>query len=315
MATSAMYYPHIHFRSRSWLRSAILYYDRITRIVPDCMTTLDTAEEYSRFSRDAKALADDVIELTNAGFIHNQTPDSASVTQTADEFLAFASNNLTDPVRRAAVLPALRRRNPYISVHPSKIDPGLAAILRDLGLAHVNLSDRYSDLDIDAATAVLYLMNLSINMSNGRPVITDNVLYQKLLYSNAVATEEEKTEKPDGSFVLVAATFENVVPENLEDIPLRQLLEFREIGFSRVPDGIQTEFSLQGDVKKLICLGGLGGWTRDRRNVPRQEDNRPYVGCLSHWGTFRLSPFTCLAFHSLSVSSITNVATPMLRSG
>jgi hypothetical protein len=28
----------------------------------------------------------------------------------------------------------------------------------------------------------------------------------------------------------------------------------------------------------------------DRRNVPRQEDDGPYVGCLIHWGTFRLSP-------------------------
>jgi hypothetical protein len=31
---SAPYYPHIHFRSRRWLRMALLYDENIPRIVP-----------------------------------------------------------------------------------------------------------------------------------------------------------------------------------------------------------------------------------------------------------------------------------------
>jgi hypothetical protein len=225
MATSAMYYPHIHFRSRSWLRSALLYYDQITRIVPEGMIP-DSVDEYAKFSWEAKELAYEVNELTDAGFIRSQPPEVAAVNQTADDFLAFASKNLTDPVRRKAVLPALRRRNPYISVHPSKIDPGLVDILKELGLAHKKTFDPYDDLD--AATAVLYLMHLSINQSKGRPLITDNVLYQRLLYSDAENSNGERVEKQDGSFLLVAAAFQSIVPANLDRVPIRDLLDFRE---------------------------------------------------------------------------------------
>ena len=31
---TALFYPHIHFRSRRWLRMAMLYYESISRIVP-----------------------------------------------------------------------------------------------------------------------------------------------------------------------------------------------------------------------------------------------------------------------------------------
>src|SRR2546429_2436741 len=184
MSAVGMYYPHIHFRSRRWLRSALLYYDQITRIVPAGMKP-DSEEEYSRFTWDAERLAYEVRELEAAGFIHNQAPDSESVTKAADEFLNFAAASLTDPARRRSVLPALHRRSPWLSVHPSKIDPGLVGVLHDLGLANKNMHDQYSDWAVDAATGVLYLMYLADKMSNGRPLITDNPRYQKLLFKRA----------------------------------------------------------------------------------------------------------------------------------
>ena len=227
MSASAMYYPHIHFRSRKWLRSALLYYDDITRIVPDGMYP-DTVDEYSRFSGDAEALAYEVGELTAVGFIRNQAPDDISVAGAADEFLSFAANSLTDPIRRRSVLPALKRHNPWLTVHPAKIDPGLVEILRELNLAQTNVSDRDGDWDIEAATAVLYLMYLANKMSQGRPLITDNAFYQKLLYSPATESDKQESTRKGGAFLLVAAAFEGVLPSNLENIPLKDLLQFRE---------------------------------------------------------------------------------------
>jgi hypothetical protein len=227
MSTDAMYYPHIHFRSREWLRSALFYYDRITRIVPKGIEP-DTVDEYSQFSPDAEALSYEVRELTAAGFIRNQAPDQMSVSETADDFLAFASNSLTDPSRRESIFRSLNRRNPWLSVHPSKIDPGLLAIFNELDLAHKNASDRYGDWDIDAATGLLYLMYLANRMSAGRPLVTDNPRYQKLLYSYATNSNNPPLEKPDGAFLLVAAAFESIIPSNLKDVPLRDLLKFRD---------------------------------------------------------------------------------------
>ena len=229
MATNAMYYPHIHFRSRRWLRSALLYYDHITRIVPEGINP-DTVDEYAHFSDDAKQLASEVTELTAAGFIRNQHPDKESVAKTADDFLNFVSKNLIDPARRSAVLPALKRHSPHMSLHPAKIDPGLANILFDLGLARVNEADVYHDWHVDAGTAVLYLLYLSNQMAKGRPLVTDNLRYETLLYRDVDApTATGKNDKPrDRSFLLVSATFDSVLPANLEDIPLQNLLRFRD---------------------------------------------------------------------------------------
>jgi hypothetical protein len=34
LATTALYYPYIHFRYLDWLKSALLYWDKVQRIVP-----------------------------------------------------------------------------------------------------------------------------------------------------------------------------------------------------------------------------------------------------------------------------------------
>src|SRR5215467_5306884 len=158
--TSAMYYPHIHFRSRKWLRTALLHYDEIIRIVPEDYDP-NSVEEYAKYTFEAEELVTEVRELEAAGFIRNVAPDPSSVDITSSKFLDFVSKNLTDPRRRRGVLPLLRRRNPWLTLHPSKIDPGLAEILVELGLARKSVEYSPDDWDIEAATAVLYLMYLS----------------------------------------------------------------------------------------------------------------------------------------------------------
>jgi hypothetical protein len=225
--TSAMYYPHIHFRNRKWLRTALLHYDEIIRIVPEGYDP-NSVEEYARFSYEAEELAAEVRELEAAGFICNVAPDPSSVNLTSGEFLDFVSSNLTDPDRRRSVLPLLRRRNPWLTLHPSKIDPGLAEILTELGLARKSVEHSPDDWDIEAATAVLYLMYLAARMADGRPLTTDNVNYQKLLYSRDRATEIKPAAARDDLFMLASASFESALPDNLEDLPLNTLLDFRD---------------------------------------------------------------------------------------
>ena len=223
--TSAMYYPHIHFRNRKWLRTALLHYDEIIRIVPEGYNP-NSVEEYAKFTFEAEELATEVRELESAGFIRNVAPDPSSVNITSSEFLDFVSKNLTDPRRRQGVLPLLRRRNPWLTLHPSKIDPGLAEILVELGLARKSVEYSPDDWDIEAATAVLYLLYLAARMADGRPLTTDNANYQKLLYSPSYLAEMNSGRRDD-LFMLASASFESSLPDHLEEIPLKTLLDFR----------------------------------------------------------------------------------------
>lgn len=71
---TALYYPYIHFRSRRWLRTAALYYDRITRIIP-MGSEPDTVSGYSELGEDPTDLLDDIRALRDANIIDEERPE------------------------------------------------------------------------------------------------------------------------------------------------------------------------------------------------------------------------------------------------
>src|SRR5688572_27351442 len=81
---SALYYPHIHFRSRRWLRMALLYYENISRIVPPGFEP-ETPDAYAYDSVPAGGLLDEVRELRALGFIRDEAP-GAALTTVSNEF-------------------------------------------------------------------------------------------------------------------------------------------------------------------------------------------------------------------------------------
>src|SRR5262245_23759331 len=105
---TAVYYPHIHFRSRRWLRMALLYYESVSRIVP---AGFDPEEStlYVNDAITAPGLFEEVSELRSVGFIRDESP-SDSVKTTGDEFFSFYAVHLTDPDRRRRLLPSLAGR-------------------------------------------------------------------------------------------------------------------------------------------------------------------------------------------------------------
>jgi hypothetical protein len=80
--SSAFFYPYVHFKSRHWLKSAVLYYDEIVRIVAPNVNP-DTAGEYSKLPVDP-LIIDDIVKLKAAGFIRDEAPTSDQLTKTAE---------------------------------------------------------------------------------------------------------------------------------------------------------------------------------------------------------------------------------------
>src|ERR1700722_14703776 len=95
----AIYFPHIHFRSRAWLRTAALYHDSVTRIVPSGLIPYDMREGQDElYSGEPEAL-DDVRALRDVGFVREEDPGPV-VESVGNEFLDFAMTVLSDANRR-----------------------------------------------------------------------------------------------------------------------------------------------------------------------------------------------------------------------
>jgi hypothetical protein len=221
--TAALYYPHIHFRSRRWLRAALLYYDEISRIVPVGFEP-DHPSFYYEFENDPVELLNDISLLKGTGFIKDVPPDQIS--EVGNEFFDFAMKNLTDPARRAALVPKLARRNRSYTIHPEKIDPELLSILRELKLAHEKQHDPYSDWEIEPVTGGLYMLFLATRMAGQRQLVSDSSIYQSLLYSPILKSSEPHGD--DRQFRLATAVLKRVVPADLEQLSMDNLLRLRD---------------------------------------------------------------------------------------
>lgn len=221
---NALYYPHIHFRSRRWLRTAMLYYDSVSRIVPAGLDPDDRT--FYRFPWISDELLEDVREMTASGIVRCEAPDS-SVTEIANEFFDFAMDNLVDSEKRSRLVPELAARSRYYTIHPAKIDPELLRVLEELKLAHQKQGDPYSDWNIEPVTGGLYMLFLADRMAGNRQLVSDKPVYQSLLYTRLPGDESSPTHD-DRPFRLASAVLQTVVPVDLDCVNLDKLFRIRE---------------------------------------------------------------------------------------
>lgn len=225
--TVALYYPHIHFRSRRWLRVAALYYDNLARIVPDGLNA-DSPKFYQDIfvsPKEADAVLRDIEGLKSHGFLTDTRPES-HVAGIADEFYDFAMANLVDPVRRAATFPLLAKRKQFYTIHSAKIDPTLRMVLKELELVHKKENDDYSDIEIEPATGALYMLFLANRMAGERQIVSDSPVFQSLLYQPVRGSGQEGS-RTDLEFRLASAVMEMIIPDRIEEASLETLLDVR----------------------------------------------------------------------------------------
>jgi hypothetical protein len=111
----ALYYPHIQFASFGWLRTALLYWEGILRIVPDGFEPWDPPEVY---------------ELAAAGLIENVSP--TRYLKAAREAFAPRLQQLLLEKRDGSL--GVRRESGTL-VHIAELEPELLQELQSQGLA------------------------------------------------------------------------------------------------------------------------------------------------------------------------------------
>jgi hypothetical protein len=203
-AVATLYFPHVQFRSIDWLKSALLYWEKVKRIVPEGFGPEDPPE---------------VRSLVEAGLVEDVSPApfrDAARARFHPRFAALAkSRNGRFPwstLERAATV-----------LHPDKLDERLQHELADRGLARAS-----GDwLEVEPQVAALYLTVLAAEAGehHGTPLTTDAFAID--VAGIYLATEGEPTPTSDGS-ALARTAVRFPAPAALSGVSIDRILKIRE---------------------------------------------------------------------------------------
>jgi hypothetical protein len=213
----ALYYPHIFPQSRLWLRTAALYHDQISRIVPAGFVS----SAYDRHG--SPELLNDFEALQEAGFIDDKHPDGFRQ-DVGEQFINFIAPLLQGSKTKATLKRKLGSQDwkPY-NMYRAKIDPGLVDLLEPEGLVR-NLNDH--EVEFDASIGGLYMLFLARQMASHYPIVSDDPMYEVLTH---VPLQDEFGSAPvDRGLLLATAVFTSVVPIDIVSVGIKDLIKFRE---------------------------------------------------------------------------------------
>lgn len=211
----ALYYPYIHIQNENWLKSALLYFDGIRRIVP-ANTPLNDSDNINQF--------------VDEGLLESTPPENYR--EAAEE--RFREN----------VLPLFKQENPeaklileqatqafsanQVSVHHlhlGKLTFHLCQDLKSLGLAH----EVGEWLEIDSNLAGAYMTCLASAMSSAiqAPPVTDTVAYQGLGEYLSFG-QPDRNSDTEHSNMLLKLGIDFPAPQALEHVSISQIVEFHK---------------------------------------------------------------------------------------
>jgi len=212
-----LYYPYIHFQDENWIKTAVLYYDGLKRIVPEGYKTHD--------SRSLKLLNDEF------QFVEDLDPREY-VEEVANGFLQFAYRELADTDKRTAIQTKIGQSLPPkygFQIHMQK----MADVLR-VELPRIGLAERSSESSpwyrFEPVTGAIYMTCLANKMAEDRglPIVTDEPAYQPLVrWFQGVRPQFSQKPKADTGHALASLVIETAVPENIESVSIKQVVKFR----------------------------------------------------------------------------------------
>lgn len=203
-ANSILYYPHIEFQNEAWVKSCLLLWDHVYRIVPDGYTPDDS---------------DEIKALVDAGLVRNISLDDKDRGETFEEFL-----RLCDKLEHH--LPAGLVSSDEDRIHPGKIDTRLYPYLDLIG-EHFFDEERWLHLSKELARGYMFKLSQVVarirNLNRGTDDL-DAWSISPFFCENA--NFGEFLQDPDAKGFFCSVTLEDVVPENIGGVSSRDLIAF-----------------------------------------------------------------------------------------
>ncbi len=221
MPQSILYYPTININDGAWLRSALLYWDGISSIVP--------YENYAHLSPE-------LLFLENQGIYRPVYPQDLFFSEYAsdfiDEFIRRLSRTHYSMVKNRADREKLDRKRVYVHrnkihapalhelIHYRKIPNELIELLEDSGFARDYNNDGW--MEIDARVAQIYMRTFAefaVKCYDENIVIgTDRKSYQNQLYCNTAKRRNNSC---------INISLERCLPQPRMDASFEDILYFK----------------------------------------------------------------------------------------
>lgn len=229
----ALYYPHINLNNKNWIKHALLFWDKISRIVPRSVEPDDS---------------EDIIRIKNeSDFIEDYHPDKWDTSNVFNNYCylirdyiesnSFHNHRFFERERRFRDMhPESLERRKFLSglvrsngtyIHIEKTDPLIRDYLFSLGLA-IPGENEYSDwIKIDNEIGLLYMTYFAktISNKNSLPIVTDieqsfcaSIQYEPKIFSDYNVEFEYRL----GNLMI-----ETVVPKNINNVSIEKILNIR----------------------------------------------------------------------------------------
>ena len=203
-ANSILYYPHIEFQNEAWVKSSLLLWDHVYRIVPEDYTPIDS---------------DEIKALVDADLVRSIKLDDKDREETFDEFLRLCDK--LDNRLPAGLIPSDEER-----IHPDKIDNRLYPYLDLIG-EHFIDDFRWLHLSKELARGYMFKLSQVVarirNLNRG----TDDLdAWSITPYFCENANFGEFLQDPDANGFFCSVTLEDVVPENIGGVSSHDLISF-----------------------------------------------------------------------------------------
>lgn len=237
----ALYYPHIEFRDPTWLKWALLFWDRgVRRIVPEDVTPADSPEI-------AEAVRSRAIKNVDSG---------PYLDLAATEFEAHLDAYLAVADREAPEQTA-SSNSPVVNTHLeidsamrlSKMRMDVVERLRRLDLAYTRTDGLNGHtLSAPRPLVALYMTILARKMSEstGAPVITDRPTYARM--ANQIIGGSVIQDVPEASNVIQHIFVDFVRPQSVERLSMLEVLRIRE---KLLPSMKRFRVKIEASVTKL----------------------------------------------------------------
>ena len=201
---SILYYPHIEFQNVAWVKSSLLLWNHVYRIVPEGYAPND--------SDDIKALIDEDL-------IRDIKLNDKDREDTFDEFL-----RLCDKIEKhmpAGLIPSDQDR-----IHPDKIDNRLYPYLDYIG-DHFIDENNWLHLSKELARGYMFKLSQVVarirNLNRG----TDDLdAWSINPYFCENANFGEFLQDPTAKGFFCSVTLEDIIPQNIGEISSRELISF-----------------------------------------------------------------------------------------
>ncbi|HEY4325370.1 MAG TPA: DUF6236 family protein [Mucilaginibacter sp.] len=211
----ALFYPHVNFDDEKWVKTAALYYEGLNRIVPEGYPSIQDSELIKELNEKEE-------------FIRNINP-RYEAENIGYDFLRFAETKLFDTDHRQNLIKSLGAIVPESSgfaIHMYKMGYILQQRLPELGLA-VRNQNREGWYEFEPVTGAMYMTFLANYLASldQIPVVTDDPAFQPLIRGIQVDRYQGVN---DVGEILASMVIQSVIPENIEDIPAKKIIMFRE---------------------------------------------------------------------------------------